>query len=154
MALSCWRAGDCRGKQTFKAARCPTHLSSVSLPFGQLRQVPACVQGEETFDVVPDSAFVVSRTAHRNNSSDYHINDRRSNFTEVTSLLKGKGIDLDNNRFLILQVKADCHSCACLSFARMALKPTPQSKARLSGLLKAECRRHQACYEPLVTCVT
>ena len=26
-----------------------------------------------------------------------------SNFTEVTTLLKAKGIDLDNNRFLILQ---------------------------------------------------
>ena len=79
------------------------------------------MQGEETFEVIPDSAFVVSRTAHRNNSSDYHINDRRSNFTEVTRLLKGKGIDLDNNRFLILQVEADCHSCACLSSARMVL---------------------------------
>ena len=91
------------------------------------------MQGEETFDVVPDSAFVVSRTAHRNNSSDYHIDNRRSNFTEVTRLLKGKGIDLDNNRFLILQVTADCHSCACLSFAWMVLHTTPLRKARLAA---------------------
>lgn len=49
------------------------------------------------------SEFVVSRTAHKNNKSDYYINDKKSNFTEVTDLLKGKGIDLDNNRFLILQ---------------------------------------------------
>ena len=46
---------------------------------------------------------MVARTANRNNTSDYYINDRKSSFTEVTTLLKGKGIDLDNNRFLILQ---------------------------------------------------
>lgn len=53
---------------------------------------------------MPGSAFHISRTAHCNNTSNYYINDRRSNFGEVTDLLKAKGIDLDNNRFLILQV--------------------------------------------------
>lgn len=62
------------------------------------------MQGDEAFEIVPDSEFTVSRTAHRNNSSDYFIDDKKSNFTEVTKLLKSKGIDLDNNRFLILQV--------------------------------------------------
>lgn len=58
---------------------------------------------EHGYEVVPGSDFVVSRTAHKSNKSDYFINDRKSNFKEVTDLLKGKGIDLDNNRFLILQ---------------------------------------------------
>ncbi|KAL4452508.1 hypothetical protein ABPG75_008170 [Micractinium tetrahymenae] len=58
---------------------------------------------DEHFQVVPGSDFAISRTAHRNNASNYYINDRKSNFTEVTDLLKGKGVDLDNNRFLILQ---------------------------------------------------
>ena len=62
------------------------------------------LQGDETFDAVPNSDFTVCRTAHRNNSSDYYIDDKKSSFTEVTKLLKGTGIDLDNNRFLILQV--------------------------------------------------
>ena len=53
---------------------------------------------------MPGSAFTVSRTAHRNNTSNYYIGERRSNFGEVTDMLKAKGIDLDNNRFLILQV--------------------------------------------------
>lgn len=53
---------------------------------------------------MPGSEFVISRIALRSNKSDYFINDRRSNFKEVTDLLRGKGIDLDNNRFLILQV--------------------------------------------------
>ncbi|KAL2499952.1 Structural maintenance of chromosomes protein 4 [Abeliophyllum distichum] len=55
------------------------------------------------YEVVPGSDFVITRVAFRDNSSKYYINDRASNFTEVTKLLKGKGVDLDNNRFLILQ---------------------------------------------------
>jgi structural maintenance of chromosome 4 len=62
-----------------------------------------CLQDDENFELVPNSDFVIARTARRDNKSDYYINDRKSNFTEVTDLLKGKGIDLDNNRFLILQ---------------------------------------------------
>ncbi|KAA8530366.1 hypothetical protein F0562_005075 [Nyssa sinensis] len=56
-----------------------------------------------TYEAVPGSDFVITRVAFRDNSSKYYINDRGSNFTEVTKKLKGKGVDLDNNRFLILQ---------------------------------------------------
>ncbi|KAM5546561.1 structural maintenance of chromosomes protein 4-like [Rosa sericea] len=56
-----------------------------------------------TFEAVPGSDFVITRVAYRDNSSRYYINDRSSNFTQVTKKLKGKGVDLDNNRFLILQ---------------------------------------------------
>ncbi|KAI3972796.1 hypothetical protein MKX01_019454 [Papaver californicum] len=55
------------------------------------------------YEAVPGSDFTITRVAFRDNSSKYYINDRASNFTEVTKKLKGKGIDLDNNRFLILQ---------------------------------------------------
>ncbi|XP_028198158.1 structural maintenance of chromosomes protein 4-like isoform X2 [Glycine soja] len=56
-----------------------------------------------TYEAVAGSDFVITRVAFRDNSSKYYINDRTSNFTEVTKKLKGKGVDLDNNRFLILQ---------------------------------------------------
>lgn len=56
-----------------------------------------------TYEAVARSDFVITRVAFRDNSSKYYINDRTSNFTEVTKKLKGKGVDLDNNRFLILQ---------------------------------------------------
>lgn len=56
-----------------------------------------------SYEAVPGSDFMISRVAFRDNSSKYYINDRPSNFTEVTKKLKGKGVDLDNNRFLILQ---------------------------------------------------
>ncbi|XP_968011.2 structural maintenance of chromosomes protein 4 [Tribolium castaneum] len=58
--------------------------------------------GEE-YEVVPGSEFVVSRTANRDNSSFYELNGRRVQFKEIGKLLKGHGIDIDTNRFLILQ---------------------------------------------------
>ncbi|XP_066249114.1 structural maintenance of chromosomes protein 4 [Euwallacea similis] len=57
----------------------------------------------DSYDVVPGSEFVVSRTACRDNSSYYELNNRRVQFKEVAILLKKHGIDLDHNRFLILQ---------------------------------------------------
>jgi len=60
--------------------------------------------GPDAFTVVPDSTLAVARTAYKNNSSKYTINGRASNYKEVQTLLKGRGIDLDHNRFLILQV--------------------------------------------------
>ncbi|KAL8276632.1 hypothetical protein RQP46_010981 [Phenoliferia psychrophenolica] len=59
--------------------------------------------GHDNFEVVPNSQLVVARTAYRNNSSKYTINGKNSTFTEVTTLLKGRGIDLQHKRFLILQ---------------------------------------------------
>ncbi|WVQ75201.1 hypothetical protein IAR50_004812 [Cryptococcus sp. DSM 104548] len=72
---------------------------SVEVWFREIVDLP----GADKFLLVPNSQIIVNRTAFRNNSSKYTINDRSSTFTEVTTLLKGKGIDLDHNRFLILQ---------------------------------------------------
>ncbi|KAK9135493.1 hypothetical protein Syun_014823 [Stephania yunnanensis] len=58
---------------------------------------------DDGYEAVPGSSFTITRVAFRDNTSKYYINDRTSNFTEVTKKLKGKGVDLDNNRFLILQ---------------------------------------------------
>ena len=58
---------------------------------------------EDEYRVIPGSQFVVSRTAYRNNSSKYTVDGKTSSFTETTTLLKARGIDLENNRFLILQ---------------------------------------------------
>ncbi|ORX60365.1 RecF/RecN/SMC protein [Hesseltinella vesiculosa] len=55
------------------------------------------------FEVVPDSKLVVSRQASRNNTSRYYINNSTSNYSDVTALLRQRGIDLDHKRFLILQ---------------------------------------------------
>ncbi|MEW5307233.1 MAG: hypothetical protein WDW36_009641 [Sanguina aurantia] len=57
----------------------------------------------EDFEVVAGSELVVARVATQSNESHYTVNGRKVTAKEVTELLKGKGIDLDNNRFLILQ---------------------------------------------------
>ena len=57
----------------------------------------------DAFEIIPGSEFVVSRTAFKDNSSSYAIDGRKTNFKEVGKLLRTKGIDLDHNRFLILQ---------------------------------------------------
>jgi structural maintenance of chromosome 4 len=54
---------------------------------------------------VPNSELIVARTAYKDNKSKYSINERTSNYTEVTTLLKDRGIDLTHKRFLILQVR-------------------------------------------------
>jgi len=78
-----------------------------SLDFGRVTvyfQDILDVDGDaDAYNAVPGSQFTVTRSVFRDNTSKYYVNGKLSSFTEVTSLLKGKGIDLDNNRFLILQ---------------------------------------------------
>lgn len=59
-----------------------------------------------SYELVPNSEFVIAREAFKNNSSFYTINDRRVHFKEVSILLKKHNVDLDHNRFLILQVSS------------------------------------------------
>ena len=47
--------------------------------------------------------MIISRKAFKSNASKYYINTRESNFTNVTTLLRDRGVDLDHKRFLILQ---------------------------------------------------
>lgn len=77
-------------------------------------------------EVVPESTLIVSRRAFKNNSSTYYLNGKTSNYTTVTTLLRGRGIDLDHKRFLILQGEVE-------SIAQM--KPKAQDKED-DGLLE------------------
>lgn len=60
-------------------------------------------ESEDDFEVVPNSEFVVTRTAQKDNTSKYSLNDKSITPANLAIMLKGHGIDLDNNRFLILQ---------------------------------------------------
>jgi structural maintenance of chromosome 4 len=60
---------------------------------------------DENFTVVPESEFCIARVAYLNNSSKYTIDGKASTYGEVGTLLRSHGVDLDNNRFLILQVQ-------------------------------------------------
>ena len=59
--------------------------------------------GDEDYDVVPNTETVVTRVAKKDNSSNYKFNGKNSSFKDIANFLNSKGIDLDNNRFLILQ---------------------------------------------------
>ena len=56
-----------------------------------------------SFDAVPEASFSVERSVARSGACDYSLDGTRSNWGEVTAVLKAQGIDLDHNRFLILQ---------------------------------------------------
>lgn len=55
--------------------------------------------------MIAGSEFSIGRIANVNNKTDYLLNDVPTRFGELAALMKSKGVDLDNNRFLILQVE-------------------------------------------------
>ncbi|KAK7035384.1 Structural maintenance of chromosomes protein 4 [Paramarasmius palmivorus] len=85
------------------------------------------LDGPDDFEIVEGSDMVVARTAYKNNSSKYTINGRQSSFTEVQTLLKARGIDLDHKRFLILQGEVE-------SIAQMKPKGTEHDEGLLEYL--------------------
>lgn len=78
----------------------PLKFAKVSVHF---QEIVDTGDGDEDYKVVPSSEIIVSRTALRNNSSSYKLNGKTCKFKDVATYLDSKGINLDNNRFLILQ---------------------------------------------------
>ena len=129
------------------ACTCLSPNNSLLLPSSLCLPLPSpSTPADDGYSVIPNSQFVVTRTAFRNDTSSYYVNDKKSTMVEVrrcrskvkgsslschdqgttatratiivwmstlfarppcclqvTSLLKSRGIDLDHNRFLILQ---------------------------------------------------
>lgn len=57
----------------------------------------------DTCEEVPGSRLVLTRVVKKNSTSEYRLDGRSSSFEEITNMLKYRGIDLEHNRFLILQ---------------------------------------------------
>lgn len=74
--------------------------AKVSVTFQDIRDTG---EGPEDYEIVEGSLLTVSREAFKNNSSKYYLDGKNSNFSEVTTLLRKRGVDLEHNRFLILQ---------------------------------------------------
>ncbi|XP_011345099.2 structural maintenance of chromosomes protein 4 [Ooceraea biroi] len=60
-------------------------------------------KSEEEYEAIPDTEFVISRTAFKDSTSYYEHNKKKVQFKEIAKLLRSHGVDLDHNRFLILQ---------------------------------------------------
>lgn len=58
---------------------------------------------EDDSNLIEGTQFSFAREVYADNTSSYFIGDKKSSFAEITSLLRNDGIDLDHNRFLILQ---------------------------------------------------
>jgi len=58
---------------------------------------------DQQYSVVPNSQHVLSRVARQDNTSVYQLDGKNCPFKTVATFLGSKGLDLDNNRFLILQ---------------------------------------------------
>lgn len=58
--------------------------------------------------IIPESNFFVSRTVYKDGGGQYTLNGRVTQFKEIGQFLRTVGIDLDHNRFLILQVFFKC----------------------------------------------
>ncbi|XP_017857516.1 PREDICTED: structural maintenance of chromosomes protein 4 [Drosophila arizonae] len=71
---------------------------SVAVHFEQVVDKP-----DGKCETVPGSQFFVRRTAMSDNSSYYQIDNQRAQLKDVAKLLKKHHVDLEHNRFLILQ---------------------------------------------------
>ncbi|CAD5234403.1 unnamed protein product [Bursaphelenchus xylophilus] len=60
-------------------------------------------RGPNDYEVKPNSHFSVTRTVNSDGSSRYYFNKKAIKPDELRKRLKENGIDLDHNRFLILQ---------------------------------------------------
>ena len=73
-------------------------FARVEVIFHEIRDL-----GPNVYESVEGSELIVAREVASNNASKYIVNEKTSNWTEVTQLFSSKGIDLEHNRFLILQ---------------------------------------------------
>lgn len=81
----------------------------------------------------------MARTAYKNNSSKYTINGRASNYKEVQTLPKGRDIDLDHNRFLILQVCFLRHEDGFLESLEDIIGTSQYKGPIVEALVEMEC---------------
>lgn len=115
-----------------------------------------------TYDILPNTKMVVGRLGYENNGSDYLIDGRKTSFKEVSKLLKGFGIDLDHNRFLILQGEVESiammkskaatpNECGLLEYLEDIIgttrykKPLMQINERVEELNERRTEKHNRC---------
>lgn len=78
----------------------PPQFARVSVYFQEIIDTG---DGDDDYTVVPNTQRVVTRVARKDNSSQYKLDGKACAFKDIAAFLDSKGIDLDNNRFLILQ---------------------------------------------------
>ncbi|KAG1887982.1 uncharacterized protein F5891DRAFT_987938 [Suillus fuscotomentosus] len=75
-----------------------THIS-MEVHFREIIDLP----GADTHSAVPNSSLIVACTATKFNTSRHTLNSRPVSYTEVQTVLQGRGIDLTHKCLIILQ---------------------------------------------------
>ena len=79
---------------------------SVSVHFQLIVDTPGAAAddgSDDSFTVVSGSAFTLTRSANKQSVSTYYLDGRVVPYATVAAILKQHHVDIDNNRFLILQ---------------------------------------------------
>lgn len=77
--------------------------ASVTVNFVEISETEDGAKDPDYRVEVPNTEFCVKRDVSKSNLSNYYINGQKVTQKDVVTLLIGKGVDLDHNRFLILQ---------------------------------------------------
>jgi structural maintenance of chromosome 4 len=79
------------------------HKSSKHRDLSKARVEVQFARADSANTLIPDSNFTIAREVHANGDNFYLMKGSRTTAHAVTSFLRDLGIDLDHNRFLILQ---------------------------------------------------
>jgi len=84
----------------------------VEIHFCEIDDADPVTASDETdaYNPIPGSEFVLARTVRLDNTSFYTLNGKRQTFEDIEVFMKTKGIDINNNRFLILQGEVEAIS--------------------------------------------
>ena len=61
------------------------------------------IDRDDAFEVVEGSELVLSLQVNSSSNSTYRLNGQEASYVQVVTTVKARGIDLEHNRFLILQ---------------------------------------------------
>uniref|UniRef100_A0A0N5A5C9 Structural maintenance of chromosomes protein n=1 Tax=Parastrongyloides trichosuri TaxID=131310 RepID=A0A0N5A5C9_PARTI len=140
-----FRAANIRSKKISTLIHSSNGKNNISYCHVQINFEKIIDIDEERYNVVPNTSFSIGRYAYKDNSSKYTFNGTTRQYSDIKVLLKKEGIDLEHNRFLILQGEVEL----------LALMPPKGKKVGETGMLEylediIGCNRFKDPIEKLV----
>uniref|UniRef100_A0A0K0DY89 Structural maintenance of chromosomes protein n=1 Tax=Strongyloides stercoralis TaxID=6248 RepID=A0A0K0DY89_STRER len=121
-----FRASSIRSKKISSLIHSSNGKEDINCCYVQINFVKIFDVDEVNFEIVPNTAFSIGRYAYQDNSSKYCYNGKMKQYNDIKLLLKKEGIDLEHNRFLILQGEVEL----------LALMPPKGKKEGETGMLE------------------
>ncbi|CEF70232.1 Structural maintenance of chromosomes protein 4 [Strongyloides ratti] len=121
-----FRASSIRSKKISSLIHSSNGKENINYCYVQINFVKIFDIDEINFKIIPNTAFSIGRYAYQDNSSKYCYNGKMKQYNDIKMLLKKEGIDLEHNRFLILQGEVEL----------LALMPPKGKKEGETGMLE------------------